>query len=159
LIYRFRGTEPKIAPTAWVSEAAYVVGNLVTGEYSRVWAGVTIRGDGDVITIGNHVNIQDGSVVHGDGLAIEDCVSIGHCVVVPGERIDTGGLLGNNSAFRTETTIGSEFLIASNAVARSNADAPDRSLVAGVPGSVKRAVSDEQIEQMRMTAEHLVERA
>ena len=81
------------APTAWVSEAAYVVGNVVIGEYSSVWPGVTIRGDGDVITIGNHVNIQEGSVVHGDGLVIEDDVSIGHCVVVHGDRIGQGSLL------------------------------------------------------------------
>ena len=139
MIRSLRGIEPKIAPTAWVSEAAYVVGNVVIGEYSSVWPGVTIRGDGDVITIGNHVNIQEGSVVHGDGLVIEDYVSIGHCVVVHGDRIGTGSLLGNNCTFLTESTIGKECLIASNAVVLSNVDVPDRSFVAGVPGSVKRA--------------------
>ena len=159
MIRSLRGIEPKIAPTAWVSEAAYVVGNVVIGEYSSVWPGVTIRGDGDVITIGNHVNIQEGSVVHGDGLVIEDYVSIGHCVVVHGDRIGTGSLLGNNCTFLTESTIGRECLIASNAVVLSNVDVPDRSFVAGVPGSIKREVSQAQIEQMRMTAEHLVERA
>ena len=93
-----------------------MVGNVVIGEYSSVWPGVTIRGDGDVITIGKHVNIQEGSVVHGDGLVIEDYVSIGHCVVVHGDRIGTGSLLGNNCTFLTESTIGKECLIASNAV-------------------------------------------
>ena len=94
MIRSLRGIEPKIAPTAWVSEAAYVVGNVVIGEYSSVWPGVTIRGDGDVITIGNHVNIQEGSVVHGDGLVIEDYVSIGHSVVVHGDRIGHGQSAG-----------------------------------------------------------------
>ena len=159
LIRSLRGIEPKIAPTAWVSEAAYVVGNVVIGEYSSVWPGVTIRGDGDVITIGNHVNIQEGSVVHGDGLVIEDYVSIGHCVVVHGDRIGAGSLLGNNCTFLTESTIGKECLIASNAVVLSNTDIPDHSFVAGVPGSIKRQVSQAQIDQMRTTAEHLVERA
>ena len=159
MIRSLRGIEPKIAPTAWVSEAAYVVGNVVIGEYSSVWPGVTIRGDGDVITIGNRVNIQEGSVVHGDGLVIEDDVSIGHCVVVHGDRIGAGSLLGNNCTFLTESTIGRECLIASNAVVLSNVDVPDRSFVAGVPGSIKRQVTEEQVEQMRMTAEHLVERA
>ena len=159
MIRSLRGIEPKIAATAWVSEAAYVVGNVVIGEYSSVWPGVTIRGDGDLITIGNHVNIQEGSVVHGDGLVIEDYVSIGHCVVVHGDRIGRGSLLGNNCTFLTESTIGRECLIASNAVVLSNVDVPDRSFVAGVPGSIKRQVSEEQIAQMRMTAEHLVERA
>ena len=71
---------PKIAPTAWVSEAAYVVGDVQIGEHTSIWPGVTIRGDGDKsIVIGKFVNIQEGSVIHGNGMLIEDNVSIGHC--------------------------------------------------------------------------------
>lgn len=159
MIRSLRGIEPQIAPTAWVSEFAYVVGNVAIGEYASVWPGVTIRGDGDLIAIGNYVNIQEGSVVHGDGLVIEDYVSIGHGVVVHGDRIGAGSLLGNNCTFLTESTIGRECLIASNAVVLSNVAVPDRSFVTGVPGSIKRQVTEEQVAQMRMTAEHLVERA
>ena len=75
---------PIVAETAWVSEFAYVVGNVKIGEYASIWPGVTIRGDGDdAIVIGDYVNVQEGSVVHGDGMVIEDHVSIGHCVVAP----------------------------------------------------------------------------
>ncbi len=159
MIRSLRGIAPQIAPTAWVSEFAYVVGNVVIGEHSSVWPGVTIRGDGELITIGNNVNIQEGSVVHGDGLVIEDNVSIGHCVVVHGDRIGTGSLLGNNCTFLTESTIGRECLIAANSVVLSGVDIPDRSFVTGVPGSIKRPVTDQQVEGMRDTAEHLMERA
>lgn len=159
LIRSLRGIAPRVAPTAWVSEFAYVVGNVVIGEYASVWPGVTIRGDGDVITIGNYVNIQEGAVVHGDGLVIEDYVSIGHCVVVHGDRIGAGSLLGNNCTFLTESTIGRECLIAANSVVLSNVALPDRSFVTGVPGAIKRQVTDAQIEQMRTTAAHLAERA
>ena len=159
MIRSLRGIEPKIAPTAWVSEFAYVVGNVTIGEYASVWPGVTIRGDGDTIAIGNYVNIQEGSVVHGDGLVIEDYVSIGHSVVVHGDRIGYGSLLGNNCTFLTESTIGRECLIAANSVVLSNVAVPDRSFVTGVPGSIKRPVTDAQVAQMRTTAEHLVERA
>ena len=159
LIRSLRGVTPQIAPTAWVSEFAYVVGNVVIGEHSSVWPGVTIRGDGELITIGNNVNIQEGSVVHGDGLVIEDNVSIGHCVVVHGDRIGAGSLLGNNCTFLTESTIGRECLIAANSVVLSGVAVPDRSFVTGVPGSIKRQVTDQQVEGMRDTAEHLVERA
>ncbi len=159
LIRSLRGITPQIATTAWVSEFAYVVGNVVIGEHSSVWPGVTIRGDGELITIGNNVNIQEGSVVHGDGLVIEDNVSIGHCVVVHGDRIGAGSLLGNNCTFLTESTIGRECLIAANSVVLSGVAVPDRSFVTGVPGSIKRQVTDQQVEGMRDTAEHLVERA
>ena len=92
---------PKIADTAWVSEFAYVVGNVEIREFASIWPGVTIRGDGPTtIVIGNHVNVQEGSVVHGDGLVIEDHVSVGHCVVVHCDRVGEGSLLGSFGSTR-----------------------------------------------------------
>jgi len=151
---------PKVAPTAWVSEFAYVVGYVEIGEYASVWPGVTIRGDGaNKITIGNHVNIQEGAVVHGNGMVIEDYVTIGHCVVVHGDRIGEGSLLGNNCTFLNRASIGKRCLIAANSVVRSGDKIPDNSFVTGVPGEVKRPVTQEQIDRMRHTADSLVERA
>ena len=88
---------PKIAETAWVSEAAYVVGHVEIGEYCSIWPGVTIRADGaEKVVIGDYVNVQEGSVIHGNGLVVEDYVTIGHSVVVHGKYIGEGSLLGNN---------------------------------------------------------------
>ncbi len=151
---------PKIAETAWVSEFAYVVGDVEIGEYSSIWPGVTIRADGrEKVVIGNHVNVQEGAVIHGNGLVIEDYVTIGHAVVVHGMRIGTGSLLGNNCTFLHRSTIGSQCLIAANSVVLSGTDVPDRSFVTGIPGAVKREVSEGQIATMQRTAHSLVERA
>ena len=82
---------PKVADTAWVSEFAYVVGDVEIGEHSSIWPGVTIRGDGEQkIVLGDYVNVQEGSVIHGSGLVIEDRVTIGHSVVVHGDHIGEG---------------------------------------------------------------------
>ena len=76
MIRTLEGVTPKVADTAWVSEFAYVVGNVEIGEYASIWPGVTVRGDSpDAIVIGDYVNIQEGSVIHGNGLTIEDHVS------------------------------------------------------------------------------------
>ena len=151
---------PKVADTAWVSEFAYVVGNVEIGEYSSIWPGVTVRGDGDrAIVIGSYVNIQEGSVVHGNGMVIEDSVSIGHCVVVHCDRIGQGTLLGNNSTVLPRVVLGRECLIAANSVVLSGNNVPDRSFVTGVPGAVKRQVTDGQVENMKHTAQELVNRA
>ena len=108
---------PKVADTAWISEFAYVVGNVEIGEYASIWPGVTIRGDGPTtIVIGDNVNIQEGSVVHGDGLVIEDNVSVGHCVVVHCDRVGRGSLLGNNCPLLNRVTLGENCLIAANSV-------------------------------------------
>ena len=151
---------PKIAETAWVSEAAYVVGDVEIGEYSSIWPGVTIRGDGaNRIVIGNYVNAQEGAVIHGSGLVVEDYVTIGHSVVVHGDRIGEGSLLGNNCTFLHRSTIGKRCLIAANSVVLANTTIPDNSFVTGVPGEIKRPVSEGQIETMKHTALSLVEHA
>ncbi|MSQ17491.1 MAG: gamma carbonic anhydrase family protein [Dehalococcoidia bacterium] len=151
---------PKVAATAWISEAAYVVGDVEIGEYTSVWPGVTIRADGaNKVVIGNYCNIQEGAVVHGNGLVIEDYVTIGHCVVVHGDRIGTGSLLGNNCTFLNRSTIGKHVMVAANSVVLSGTHVPDNSFVTGVPGAVKRPVTQEQVTRMLNTAKSLVERA
>ena len=151
---------PKIADTAWVSEFAYVVGDVEIGEYSSIWPGVTIRGDGENgIVIGNYVNAQEGAVIHGSGLVVEDYVTIGHAVVVHGDFIGEGCLLGNNCTFLHRSRLGKHCLIAANSVVLSGTDVPERSFVTGIPGEVKRQVSDAQLENMKHTALSLVEHA
>jgi carbonic anhydrase/acetyltransferase-like protein (isoleucine patch superfamily) len=149
-----------VATTAWVSEFAYVVGNVEIGEYCSIWPGVTIRGDGaEKIVIGNYVNVQEGSVVHGNGMVIEDYVTVGHSVVVHCDRIGEGSLLGNNCTVLDGVTVGKQCLIAANAVVTSDSKIPDRSFVTGVPGTIKREVNPAQIANMLRTAHSLVERA
>ena len=151
---------PKVADTAWVSEFAYVVGNVEIGEYASIWPGVTIRGDGPTtIVIGSHVNVQEGSVVHGDGLIIEDNVSVGHCVVVHCDRVGEGSLLGNNCTVLNSVVLGPQCLVAANSVILSGTNIPERSFVTGVPGVVKREVTPQQIAGMRHTSQELVQRA
>ncbi len=151
---------PKIADTAWVSEFAYVVGHVEIGEYCSIWPGVTIRADGkQKVVIGNYVNVQEGSVIHGDGMVIKDYVTIGHSVVVHGDYIGSGSLLGNNCTFLNSATVGDECLIAANSVVLSGTKVPDRSFFAGIPGAVKRSVTDQQVANMRHTADSLVEHA
>ncbi len=151
---------PKVADTAWVSEFAYVVGNVEIGDNCSIWPGVTIRGDGtNAIVIGDYVNVQEGSVVHGDGMVIEDHVSIGHCVVVHCEKIGEGSLLGNNSTVLPQVVLGPRCLVAANSVVLSGSDVPERSFVTGVPGIVKRQVTPQQIEAMQHTTRELAVRA
>lgn len=151
---------PKVAENAWVSEFAYVVGDVEIGEYSSIWPGVTVRGDGEgTIVIGNYVNIQEGSVVHGGGLTIEDRVSVGHCVVVHCDRVGEGSLLGNNCTVLPRVVLGKQCLVAANAAVLSGQQIPDRSFVTGIPAEVKRQVSDAQIASMSETVDELVERA
>ena len=160
MIRTLNGVTPRVAETAWVSEFAYVVGNVEIGEYASIWPGVTVRGDGDnSIKIGDYVNVQEGSVVHGDGLVIEDHVSVGHSVVLHCDRVGSGSLLGNNCTILNRVTLGQQCLVAANSAVLSGANIPARSFVTGAPGQVKREVSESQLAAMRHTTEELVKRA
>ena len=160
MIRTLNGVTPRVAATAWVSEFAYVVGNVEIGEYASIWPGVTVRGDGDnSIKIGEYVNVQEGSVVHGDGLVIEDHVSVGHSVVVHCDRVGSGSLLGNNCTILNRVTLGEQCLVAANSAVLAGANIPARSFITGAPGQVKREVSESQLAAMRHTTEELVKRA
>ena len=49
---------------AWVAPSACVMGNVKLEKGATVWFNSTIRGDNDLITIGENSNIQDGCVLH-----------------------------------------------------------------------------------------------
>ena len=160
MIRTLNGVTPKIAATAWVSEFAYVVGNVEIGEYASIWPGVTVRGDGDdAIVIGAYVNIQEGSVIHGNGLTLEDHVSVGHSVVVHCDRVGRGSLLGNNCTVLNRVTLGENCLVAANAAVLAGTQIPPNSFVTGIPAEVKRTVTEKQLAAMRHTNEELVKRA
>src|SRR4030042_1424608 len=97
MIRAFDGKTPKIADSAFVSEAAYVVGDVEIGENSGVWPGAVIRGDFGSIKIGSNTQVEDNSVIHtGTKMEIGDHVTIGHNVVVHCLKIGNHVLVGNN---------------------------------------------------------------
>ncbi len=98
MIRSYQGKTPKIHPTAWVSEAAYVVGDVEIGAYSSVWPGSVIRADTIKITLGDYVDIQDNCVLHADSDATyEDYVTLGHGVISHAKHIKTHCLIGNGA--------------------------------------------------------------
>ena len=157
MIRSFDGKTPKVAETSWVSEFAYVVGDIEIGEYSSIWPGVTIRGDGEsTVSIGNYVNVQENSVIHSDELVIEDYVTIGHSVVVHCSRVGQGSLLGNNCTILELSNIGKGCLIAANSVVLAKTNVPDRSFVTGIPAVVKRETTAKQVDGILETSNILV---
>ena len=143
---------PKIADSAFVSEAAYVVGDVEIGENSNVWPGAVIRGDIGKIAIGTNTTVEDNCVVHsgspsshiGD-VAIGDNVLIGHGAVVNCRRIGNNSLIGMNATVLHDAEIGESCIIAAGCLVSQGMQIPDKSLVVGVPTEIKREVSPEQL--------------
>ena len=143
MIRSFNGKTPRIHPTAFISEACYIVGDVEIGENSSVWPGAVIRGDFGRITIGRNSVIQDTCVIHTDDfLDIGDNVLVTHGAVIHGHRVGNNVLIGINAVILEEVEIGDYCLIGAGAVVRADSTIPDQSLVIGVPGQV-RALSPE----------------
>lgn len=150
MIRAFKGITPRIHPSAFVSEAAYVIGNVEIGENSSVWPGAVMRGDFGKITVGKNSAIEDNCVLHtADQLEIGDDVIIGHGVKVHCRRIGSRCLIGIGAILLPGVEIGDECLIAAGALVTPDRKIPDRSLVMGSPGKIKERLTDERLEALR----------
>jgi carbonic anhydrase/acetyltransferase-like protein (isoleucine patch superfamily) len=150
------GTTPQIDETAFVAAGARVLGAVTLAEGTRVWYNAVLRADGDTITIGRGSNLQDNVSVHVDAgkpVVIGENVSVGHNAVVHGCTVEDGSLIGMGAVVLNGARIGAGSLVAGGAVVLEGADIPPGSLVAGVPGKVRRELSDEEREGLLRNAQ------
>lgn len=143
MIVPWEGKEPRLDPSVRMAENASAVGDVTAGPGVSLWYGAVVRGDVSPIRIGRDTNIQDNAVVHGDpGVPTElgDQVSVGHSAVLHSCRVEDG------------CVIGAESMVAAGAVVAGGAIIPPGSLVVGVPGRVKRALTPEERHKLRENA-------
>lgn len=162
MIYELDDRRPAFEGEYFVAQNAAVIGSVVMGRNASVWWNVTIRGDNDVIRLGENVNVQDGSVVHTDAgvqVTLEKNVSIGHLVMLHGCTIRENSLVGIGAIILNRAVVGRDCLIGAGALVPEGKVIPDGSLVLGVPGKVVRALTNEEIATNTWIAEHYVERA
>ena len=149
MIRSFNGKTPRIAETAFISEAAYVIGDVEIGEHSSIWPGAVVRGDVALIKIGNNSQIEDNCVVHsGETLLIGDNVHIGHSVVIHCARIGNDVLIGNHATVLDNVEIGNSCIIAAHSLVSERKKIPDESFIAGVPAEVKGKSTQAQLSRL-----------
>ena len=147
LIKTLEDKTPLVHPTAFVSEAAYVVGDVEIGEGSSIWPGTVIRGDMGKVRIGKYTNIQDNSVVHGDDdVEIGDYVIVGHRVMCHAKYIGDQSLIGNGAIINDGVIIGKNSVVGSGTMVLENMDIPERSIVVGMPGRVRGEVQQKHLD-------------
>jgi carbonic anhydrase/acetyltransferase-like protein (isoleucine patch superfamily) len=138
VIRELEGKTPIVHPTAFISEASYLVGDIVVGEDSSFWPGSIARADYGAIRVGTNTNIQDNCVLHTeDLLEIGNNVVIGHGAVVHGAKIGNNVLIGANAVLLEGSEVGDYCVIGAGAVVLEHTKIPAKSVVVGVPGKVK----------------------
>ncbi|WP_216903233.1 gamma carbonic anhydrase family protein [Nocardia alni] len=146
---------PQIDDSAWVAPNATVIGRVRLGAQVGIWYSAVLRGDLEDISVGERTNIQDGCVLHADPgfpLTVGAGVSVGHNAILHGCTIGDDVLVGMGATVLNGAVIGEGSLIAANALIPEGAQIPPRSLVAGVPGKVRRELGDEDVDRIRLNA-------
>lgn len=139
---------PRVAESAFISEGAYIIGDVVIGEGCAAFPGAVVRGDFGPIRIGANVMIEDNVVVHGapSGLDIGDGVTLGHGAVINSRFIGSKVLIGMNATILHDSEIGNRCIIAAGAVVGQGMKVPDDSFVAGVPGRIVGKATKQQLQ-------------
>ncbi|MBF0263693.1 MAG: gamma carbonic anhydrase family protein [Gammaproteobacteria bacterium] len=165
---KFKQYQPQVDHSAFVDPSAQVIGQVIIGKDSSIWPNVTIRGDVNNISIGEQSNIQDNSVLHvtspypgspenGYPLKMGDRVTIGHQVILHGCKIGNLCLIGMGSCVLDGAVIEDNVLIAAGSLVAQNKRVKSGYLWMGRPAKPIRELTDEELNWLKISADHYVE--
>jgi carbonic anhydrase/acetyltransferase-like protein (isoleucine patch superfamily) len=142
MIRAYQGHTPVVPGSCYVDPSAQIIGDVVLGEQASVWMNAVVRGDVNSIRIGARSNVQDCAVLHGMRylypVQIGEMVTIGHNATVHGCTLEDEVLVGIGAVILNNAHVGTGSIIAAGAVIPEGMVIPPRSLVAGVPGKIRR---------------------
>jgi carbonic anhydrase/acetyltransferase-like protein (isoleucine patch superfamily) len=153
----------QVRGTDWyIAASATVIGSVLIEDKASIWFNVVIRGDNDLITIGEGSNVQDNSMLHTDAgikLTLGRNVSVGHMVMLHGCSIGEGSLIGINSVILNHAVIGKHSLIGAGSLIAEGKTIPDGVLALGSPAKVVRDLSQAEIDDLQNIANGYMRRA
>jgi carbonic anhydrase/acetyltransferase-like protein (isoleucine patch superfamily) len=160
--YRLGQSQVEAHPQSWVAPNATLIGKVQLDAGASVWFNVVMRGDNELIHIGENSNVQDGSVLHtdmGHPLSLGTGVTVGHKAMLHGCVVGDYSLIGINAVILNGVRIGKHCIIGANTLVPEGKEIPDGSLVIGSPGKVVRALTDEQKKMLEASAAHYMQNA
>jgi carbonic anhydrase/acetyltransferase-like protein (isoleucine patch superfamily) len=143
----------------WIAPDAHVIGRVRLREDVSVWFGSVLRGDNELIDLGDRVNIQEGSMLHTDPgypMTIGADCTIGHHAILHGCTVGEGSLVGMGATVLNGARIGRSSLVGANALVTEGKEFPDNSLIVGSPAKAIRTLDEAAAERLRQTALHYV---
>ncbi|MCR8671077.1 gamma carbonic anhydrase family protein [Agrococcus sp. HG114] len=152
---------PHLPKTGLVMPGAVIAGAVSLGDRVGIWPGASLRAEEERIRIGDDSNVQDNCslhVDHGSPLTIGARVSIGHNAVVHGCTIEDDVLIGMHATVMNGAVVGTGSIIAAGALVTEGTVIPERSLVAGVPGKVRRETTEDERRAIARNAETYAQR-
>jgi len=160
MIIKIGAKAPRIHPSVFLAEGAMVIGDVEIGAESSVWFNAVLRGDINAIRIGDRSNIQDLCAFHvtnRNQVQIGSDVTIGHGAIVHGATVENSCLIGMGATLLDGVRVGAHSLVAAGSLVREGFEIPDGMLVAGVPATVKRSLTNEERAAIARSANNYVQ--
>jgi len=146
MIRSYQGRLPQVPASCYIDTSAQLLGDVTLGEHSSVWMNAVLRGDVNYIRVGANSNVQDCSVLHGQRnlypVIVGDWVTIGHNATVHGCVLEDAVLIGMGARVLNGCRVGEGSIIAAGSVVPEGTIVPPRTLWAGVPAKLRRALTD-----------------
>lgn len=161
--YALDGHQPDLHPDgAWIAPSASVIGKVKLEKNASVWFGAVLRGDNELITVGEDSNVQDGTVMHTDmgfPLVLGRGVTVGHNAMLHGCTVGDYSLVGIGATILNGAKIGKNCIIGAHALITEGKEIPDGSVVMGSPGKVVKQITEGVDVMLKASADHYVENA
>ena len=164
MIYELDGRRPELPLEGqyWIAPNATVIGKVRLKPDSSIWFGAVLRGDNEWIELGERSQIQDNSTLHTDpGFPLvigANCV-IGHNTMLHGCIVGDNSLIGMGAIVLNGAHVGRHSIVAAGALLTEGQQVPDGVLVAGVPGKVRRELSEAERAAIGLSAAGYVDLA
>lgn len=162
LLIELDGKRPAVAPDVFLAPTAVLIGDVTIGAQASIWFGAVLRGDhpDHGIVIGPRTSVQDNCLVHVGAwgpTSVGADVTVGHGAKFESCTIGDGCIVGMNAVILQEARVGSRCVIAAGCVVLEKAEIPDGSVVAGVPGRVRKTLEGSAAEWIQRGGKHYVE--
>ncbi|MEM3567933.1 MAG: gamma carbonic anhydrase family protein [Candidatus Jordarchaeales archaeon] len=155
-VYLFMGKKPQLHPSVFVAPNATIIGNVRVARDASIWFGAVIRGDLELIEIGEKTNIQDNVTIHadpGNPCRIGDDVVVGHNSVLHGCIIGSSTVIGMGSIILNGAKIGSGSIVGAGSLVTEGKEFPPNSLIVGAPAQLKKTLPPETVEIIKAGVE------
>ena len=145
----------------FIAHNATVLGSVVLANRSSIWFNAVLRGDNDLIEVGEGSNVQDGAVLHTDPgipLVLGRGVTVGHMAMLHSCRIGDNSLVGIKAVILNHARVGANCVIGANTLITEGKEIPDNSMVMGSPGRIVRTLTDEEVTGLKQAAASYIDK-
>ena len=147
-VYSIDGITPVVDPTTYVHPSAVLIGDVIVGPGCYVGPSASLRGDFGRLEVRAGANLQDCCVMHGfpgTDTVVEEDGHIGHGAILHGCVVQRNALVGMNAVINDNAIVGESAIVAAMAFVKAGMVIPPRTLVAGVPAKIVRAITEQEL--------------